>query len=312
MARRQGGGRRQRQTQQPYDNALKALMEDHAAEIIPEFVPDTVVVIEQSNEIRRENIRADLVYLVQHKGELHVLHMELQTDRDSDMAARMLRYHVDLHLTYRLPVISVVLYLFETSVVESPYQEMSGGEELLTCHYRVIRLWTLDAEEYVRRHAIRVYTFLPGMKGANAALLIQAINEMKEHYTTQSQLIRHLTRFKTILQRSSIVTEEDKQLVEDQMQVYDSLLDGQPWFEERLEKKAAERATEMAREGELQALRLVVLDAIEARYPSLFEFAQEQISSVKQPDVFRLLVRQIYTAPDENAARFLLEAVPDW
>ena len=164
-------------------------------------------------------------------------------------------------------------------------------------------LWTLDAQEYVRRHAIRMYPFLPGMKGANALLLIQAINEMRQHYTNQSQLVRHLTRFKTILQRSSMVTEEDKKLVEDQMQVYDSLLDGQPWFEERLEKKAAE--------GQARALQQVVLDAVEGEYPSLVAFAREKILPMKQPDALRLLVRQIYKAPDENAVRWLLDAVPD-
>ena len=299
-ARRKSRGQ-QNKSQQLYDNALKALMEDHAAEIIPEFVPEAAMVIEQNNEIKRENIRADLVYLVEYKGQLHVLNMELQTDRDSNMAARMLKYHVELHLAYQLPVISVVLYLFETSIVASPYKEVSGDENLLIFHYRVIALWTLDAEEYVKKRIVCMYTFLPGMKRATVSLLIQAMDEMRQRYTL-SQLARHLSRFKTILQRSNMLSEEDKQRVEDHMQVYDSLLDGQPWFEQRLAKKAAE--------SELQVLQQLALEAVDEQFPPLAEFAREKITSIRQPDVLRLLVKQIYKAPDEATARWLLNTLP--
>ena len=73
--------RPQPQSRQPYDNALKALMEDHAVEVIPEFIPEAAVVIEQNNEIKRENLRADLVYLIHYRNQLHVLDMELQRIR---------------------------------------------------------------------------------------------------------------------------------------------------------------------------------------------------------------------------------------
>ncbi len=78
----------------PMINALKGLMGDHAAEIIPEFLPQATVVSEQNSEIRQENLRADLVYLVLYENERQILNMELQTNSDSKMPARMLRYHV--------------------------------------------------------------------------------------------------------------------------------------------------------------------------------------------------------------------------
>jgi hypothetical protein len=292
-------------------------MEDHAVEVIPEFIPEAAVVIEQSNEIKRENLRADLVYLIHYRNQPHVLDMELQTDKDSDMPARMLRYHVDLHLAYSLPVISVVLYLFETSIPTSPYKEESGDEELLTLHYRVIALWTLDAQEYVERGIISMYTLLPGMKGATASLLKQAIEEMEERYGQPRVLARHLARFKTILHRSRTLSEEDKQKVENYMQVYDSLIDQDPYFQQRLTDKAEEMAArkvekvaaKRAAEKELQVLQQVALDAVEDRYPSLLELAREKIVLTRQADVLRLLVRQINKAPDEKTARWLLDTL---
>ncbi len=71
--------------QQPYDSALKGLMDTHAAEIIPEFVPDSQLIRQENSEIERESIRADLVYRIQHKGMPHILNMELQTNADSEM-----------------------------------------------------------------------------------------------------------------------------------------------------------------------------------------------------------------------------------
>lgn len=283
-------------------------MGDHAAEIIPEFVPEAAVVSEQNSEIKQENLRADLVYFVHYENELQVLNMELQTNSDSNMPARMLRYHVGLHLDYNLPVISVILYLFETSVSVSPYREMSGRKEYLTFHYHVIALWKLDAKEYVEKRAIYMYTFLPGMKGANVVLLKEAIDGMKQH-NTEEQLARHLTRFRTILHRSTLLTEADKQLVEDYMQSYDSLLDNDPYFQKRVDEKADERAAKKATEHEVRALQQVVLEAVEEQFPSLVVQAHERVIQVKQPDLLRLLVKQIYKAPDEKTARWLLETL---
>ena len=198
---------------QPYDHALKSLMGDRAAEIIPQLLPEAEVVSEENIEIKRELLRADLVYLVQYKGKAHILNLELQANADSEMAFRMLLYHVELHLHYRLPVISIVLYLFEARVAEPPFRETGADEEeILTLHYRVIALWTLDAQEYVQKRIIGMYTFLPGMKGSNAPLLLQAIKDLEQRFA-RPQFIRHLRRFKRILQRSNMVSAQDKQIV---------------------------------------------------------------------------------------------------
>src|SRR5437588_8016735 len=101
---------------QPYDSALKSLMGDHAAEMLPEILPECRLISEQSAEIARTNLRPDLVYLIQYKGEPHILNLELQTSEDTDMAYRMLLYNVELYGKYRLPVISMVMYPFETSI----------------------------------------------------------------------------------------------------------------------------------------------------------------------------------------------------
>jgi hypothetical protein len=280
---------------QPYDRALKSLLGDEVAEILPNLLPESEFLSEQNIEIDRTTLRADLVYNIQYRGSPHILNMELQTDPDNEMAIRMLKYHVGLYDKHRLPVISMVIYPFETTIPELPFRETSGGEDLLTFHYRVLPLWRLDAQQFVRDHVVSMYTFLPDMKGANASLLIQAINEMKQRYK-RPQLVRHLTRFRIILHRTKILAEQDKQSVEEYMHQYqyDSLLDEDPEIQERIAR------------GKVEALQETVIMAVENKFPSLVELAQERVVLIEKLDALRQLVMLILNAPNEDTARWLL------
>src|SRR6266567_7655056 len=266
---------------QPYDSALKSLMEDHAAEMLPEILPESWLISEQNAELARTNLRPDLVYLIEYKGKQRILNLELQTNEDSDMAYRMLLYHVELFGKYRLPVISMVMYPFETSLTEPVFREESGSEILLEFHHLVLRLWTLEAVQYIRKRVVSMYTLLPAMKGANASLLLQSIYEMERKYT-RTDFVRHLVRFRTILRRSMTLSMQDKQIVEDHMDItYDSLLDEDPEIQERIAKAKIEERQQS------------VIDFIEARFPTLLETAQEQVARLNKPDELTRLTKQI-------------------
>lgn len=83
--------------------------------------------------------------------------------------------------------------------------------------------------------------------------------------------------------------------------VYDSLIDEDPEVIERVAKSKAE--------GELQALQEMALYAVEEQFPPLMELAQQRIAQIRKPDVLRLLVKQIYKAPDEKTARWVLDTI---
>lgn len=283
---------------QPYDSALKSLVDEHAAEMIPEILPDSLFISELNAEIARTNLRPDLVYQIQRKGKPHILNLELQTDKDSDMAYRMLVYHVELYGKHRLPVISMVIYPFETSIPEPVFREEGADEILLEFEHRVLRLWTLEAAPYLEKRVVSMYTLLPGMKGVTAPMLIQAIGEMKQRYQGE-QLSRHLVRFRTILRRSKTLSAQDKQIVEGEMPTYDSLLESDPELQEYL---ARTRIDERQRS---------IVSIVEARFPNLIDWAREQV--VRQNDLSKLdlLMKQIASAPDEATARWALSTATD-
>src|SRR5712692_2825235 len=191
-------------------------MEDHAAEMLPEILPESRLISEQNAEIARTNLRPDLVYLIEYKGKHRILNLELQTSEDPDMTYRMLLYWVELFRKYRLPVISIVLYPFETNIPEPIFQVGSEDDTLVHYQHQVLRIWMLEAKQYVRRRVVSMYTLLPAMKGAHAPMLLEAMKEMEQQYQGL-HLARHLVRFRTILRRSTALSAQEKRIVEDQL-----------------------------------------------------------------------------------------------
>ena len=98
------------------------------------------------------------------------------------------------------------------------------------------------------------------------------------------------------------------------MQAYDSLVNGQPWFEELLERKAAERVAERVAEKvaekEVHVWQQIVLETVEAKFPSLLDLARERVPFLRSGDSLHLLWKQIIRAPDEATARWLLDTLP--
>lgn len=108
-----------------------------------------------------------------------------------------------------MPVISMIIYPFQTRIPTSPLIVKSGHESLITFHYKVFPLFTLEAEKYIREQAISMYPLLPTMQGANATLLLEAIDGLKQFYKDE-RLSRRLFWFRTLLQRVKTIPVEDK------------------------------------------------------------------------------------------------------
>ena len=151
----------------------------------------------------------------------------------------------------------------------------------------------------MQKRIIGMYTFLPGMKGANAPLLLQAIKDLEQRFA-RPQFIRHLRRFKRILQRSNMLSAQDKQIVEEHMDIhYDSLVDEDPEVQERVAR------------GEIQMAQKMIIGLVEARFPALIELAQERVTLIRSSDALSQLIKQVGTVPDEATARWLLNTFAD-
>jgi predicted transposase YdaD len=305
------------QYQQPYDSSIKSLLEGSAAEMLPYLLPGAEFVEERNVEVLKPPLRTDRVYLIRYREHLHILHLELETGADSDMDIRLLVYHVLLFEKYRLPVISIIVYPFRTSIAESPLREMSREDVLLTFNFRTLELWKLDARRYVEEHALSMYALLPTMQGADASFLLHAIDELTEHLSGTT-LARQLLWMGTFLQRTEMVSLRDKQRVEERLKMFDSLLEQNPYVQELKNRVAAEAEAkgkaegiaegkaEGEAEGEVKGLQVAVIEIVRRRFPSLLDIAQQRVERVKKPDALSQFVGQISTAPDEATAAWLI------
>ena len=293
------------QQNQPYDTSLKSFLEGLATQVIPELLSGAEVEEELNGEILKPPLRADRIYRIRYKGEECILQVELETQANSKMAHRLLEYYGILFRKYNKPIISVVIYPFETAIPESPLRIVVGSENVLTFHFHVIALWTLDARSYLQRRVVSMYALLPTMNGATYEVLKQALDEMKAEHSESRRLAEQILLFDTFLQRSGTVLPEHKHKIEEYMDMFDSLLEESRF----VRKKRAEGKIEGKIEGTIETLRQVVVEFVQTRFPSLTNLAQQKVANVNEPQRLHGLIMQLATIDDEKNAQRLLNAL---
>ena len=321
---------------QPYDTMFKLLIEDQERELLPQFWPGVEYIETKDIEVIRSPLRVDRVYIVRYKKRKHVFHLEFETASSNEMEYRLPEYHTYFRRKYKLPVLSIVVYPFQTTVVKSPIEEKSGREILMSLTFRTLCLWKLNAEDFVQEQLFRMYALLPTMQGANELLLRQAIDELVAHYhQNDGRLAREFLWFGLMLRRTKTVLPEVKQRIGEKISMWDNLIAEDPklkkWFDvSRLEGKEEGRAEGEAKgraEGIIQGIEQARADAIaEARAEVLAEFRDTilknlrlrfprlvgetwlAIDEIDSLETLSQLLAEFAVAPDEATARRALEA----
>ncbi len=85
------------------------------------------------------------------------------------------------------------------------------------------------------------------------------------------------------------------------MDDFESFHDVNPFVKKRVAKGRAE--------GRAEGLQEAVVFAIELRFPTLLELAQQKTGRVKEPEVLKFVLRGLKAAPNEETARLLLDTL---
>jgi predicted transposase YdaD len=215
--------------------------------------------------------------------------------------------YVALYEKHGLPVISVILYLFQTAVQLPPYQLICADETLLTFHYKVICLWELDAQPIVKNHILSLYTLLPAMQGAKPDLLQQALEEIVHTYS-RHEIGSHILRFHRIMWRSQTMSYQDKLDIEEALRTqyqFDEFIDENPVVLERVARGEARGKIE----GKIEGLQDAILNILHVRFAALATTtqAQQAIAHIQDVEKLKELQRNLLLASDERSAHALLE-----
>lgn len=307
--------KRQVKQAQSYDSSLKDLIQQQAPAILPVLLPGVVYEDTLNVELIRSAMRVDKVYKVTYEAEEHILHLEFESGVDNEMTARLLAYNALLYRDHHLPVLSMIIYPFRVKMAESPLCITSRARELLTFHFLTLPLFSLDAEQYVREQCVSMYPLLPTMRGANATLIKQAMEEMAVLYREDEvTLAQQFVWMQLLLARTDTISAEEKSKIQEQLNMYDRLWEDNPKVKKiRADSKAEGIAEGMAKgqvQGEVAALRRTLVTIVSLRFPAIAELAQRQVRQLNKPEELDRLVQQVTTAPDEATVRKLLLGSP--
>ncbi len=296
------------QQQQPYDSSIKAILNEDAPAILPLLLPGVEVLEVLDIEILRSPMRADRVYRVLYRGRPHTFNLEFQASKDAKIAFRMAVYHTQLLEKYELPVISMVVYLFKTTIPTSPLQEFSGTEELLKFSFRVLPLWDMDGRQFVEQHKVSIYTLLPMMQGIDGTMLLQAIDKLIEYCKGDApKLERRLLWLSTFLRRAEVMPPLEKQRVQERLKMFDELLEQDEFVQRQHERGLEQGRIEGMREGEIRAYQRMLVKTVKDRFPPLEDLARQRAAQTREVDDLEEIIRLVNAIDDENTVRIILD-----
>jgi len=150
-----------------YDITAKTIIDIAKEEILHSFLgieSDSIELLEELPEETTSIRRSDFpLHVVQKDGNEMIIILEIQTHFNSDFVLRLIDYTVRFKLKYHLKVKPWVLLLTPSSLATGTYED-----DVLTFKYEVIRLWMLQAKNFLDK--IYLYPFLPLMNGGEELL----------------------------------------------------------------------------------------------------------------------------------------------
>jgi hypothetical protein len=115
-------------------------------------------------------------------------------------------------------------------------------------------------------------------------------------------LAREIRWLGIILRRATILSEEEKRMIEERLSMYDDLMEKDP----KMKKIRAESEARGEARGATKTLRMTILVLVKGRFPALLEQAQQRIKRTRSADELKQLFEQLASASDEATVRSLL------
>ncbi len=234
------------------------------------------------------------------------------------MASRLHVYNAILFYDYQIPVISMIIYPFRTTVAQSPLLIPKDDGSIIRFDFHTLELYRQDAEQFVRNHIRCMYPMLPTMQGTDHLMMRRVMGELQEIYRDDVvPLAQQYIWINLLLERTTTISRSEKAEIFKELKMYEALWDQSPRIQQiRAESEAEGRAeglvegrAEGRAEGEVRALRRMLVHIVKARYPALTDLAQQEAERLNKPDALDLLIQQIFAATDEELVRWLLTSV---
>ena len=277
--------------------------------VLRQLLPGTVY--EQALNVEQivPTIRVDKVFKVLYHGKEYILHLEFQTSYDNGLKERLATYNLLLYQEHHLPVITIVVYPFKTTVAKSPLLIMGSNKPIVLFEFETISLFELDAQEVVAQRQTLMYPLLPMMQNVSADLMEQVALELSEFYTDDQGALRERFLWTDLfLKRTTTIPDGVKKLIRGRLSMYD-----ERFFEETptgrdLREIFRQVGRDEVSQEYLGAFRNILVSVVKARYPDMAELAEQRANQFDNTDDLQLFILQAINAPNERIMRKILKA----
>jgi predicted transposase YdaD len=284
-----------------WDTICKVFVRNYPDALLRLFDTSATFVGARPTEIKEVERRMDsLLEVVSHHQPM-LLHVEFQTNNDTNMAERLLEYNVITRRQQKLPVLSCVLYLLpHDSVPTSPLRwNVPGRTDILTFAFESIQASQLMPQDLIGMDSVELLTLLPlTHDGARQEMLEYMLQALRQNGDPELEVIG--------LAFASLAVREDEittNWLKKRFQAMEDTFGDIPLFQDIKDKAFNEGEQRGEQRGALNSSREIIISLITYRFPALLPLAQQQIALIEDPHILQEMVLHISLADTEERAR---------
>ena len=275
---------------------MKLLVEANKQDLISLLLPGATFERELNTEMQSRVLEADLLYVVTWDGLQVIMHVEFQKRRDGNMARRLWEYNAQTTIISGLPVCSFVIYLqYDGNVVQSPYElPRPNGRAIHLFFFDTVKLWEIPGG-FLKQEGIE--GLLPLLPLTQDGVRHEVVNDMivSLDLAGKNDLLPLAYAFASLVFKNA----EDRDWLRKRFTMLSEDIFEDSWAYQEMLAKGMEKGR---REGELQALREVIMDVVQDRFPQIAALVSNHIQKIDDPGQLRRLNVKVSAAQTARQA----------
>lgn len=290
----------------PFDHFMKSLAHLNPNAFLQLLLPGASFCNEVPLNLKLVDFDVDVLLQMKWHGQEMLLHVEFQKRNDYKMDERTLRYNVLARIEHKLPVLSIVIYLFQDgNVPPSPLNwSIPTGQHILNFHFINLKLWEMSVEELEGLNYVELLALTPLMKdGASRDPVQRMMTSLYKTGDASLAYIGYNLAALTFLRHGA-----DNPDLNWITRSYEHM---QEFFEESpIYQMILNKGIEQGLEQALEKARATLLTIAETRYAQsdLLQFARKILDQVESYDALQQLTVQISLATTPEEVRSVLLA----
>ena len=295
-----------------WDDLMKTLARAYPQDLVSLVLQNTHFLKNITTELKVRTMHADFLCKAERNGKEIIVHIEFQKSKDVNMGQRTWEYNCAATILEKLPVHSFVIYLVQDEpIFEPPFRIVDDGKVIHTFEYTNIFLWEMPPEMLKQKGMEGLLPLLPLTKGAKLAR-DTTIHDMITGLRVAGKDDALALGYACI----GLVykSKDDKQAIRRIFAMFESKLEDSWYYQEVIQKGLEKGMQQGIEQGKKQgidegvkALRPVLIQVVETRFPELLPLAREEAERSTVPAELSVKVNKLLIVRTLEEARQVLQ-----